>query len=264
MQAAAGYTRYLGVHGRPSIRLGADVAGTVTGIFVLQAVLAALLFRERGGAGQTVSVSQLNSLLSMKSIHLAAQSDPDEYAGPRVGGANHPPEFGWRTADFPITFSFGGSVGETGRAGWKEFVREIGLGWMLTDERFTDDPSGRSTTGHGLRAGELKPEYEKEFVKHPASEIVEMVRRHGGAAAVYQDHTAVVQHEQTVTMGVVGRAGDSGRRFTKFPARFSRLSPRMLENVPGFASDTRTIAHELGFTDHEVDTMVAGGGLVCA
>ena len=35
-QAMAGYTRYLGRHGEPSLRLGADVASTGTGVFATQ------------------------------------------------------------------------------------------------------------------------------------------------------------------------------------------------------------------------------------
>jgi crotonobetainyl-CoA:carnitine CoA-transferase CaiB-like acyl-CoA transferase len=134
-QAMAGYTRYLGVLGNPAQRLGADVASTGTGTFAVQAVLAALFARRRTGAGQRIDLSLLNSLLSLKSIQITAQGDPDVYAGPRVGGANYPPERGWKTADMPVFFSFGGSVGAEGRPGWVEFVKEIGASHLLEDKR---------------------------------------------------------------------------------------------------------------------------------
>ena len=111
----AGYTRYVGTGGQPAVRLGANVAGCATGIFAAQAVLAALYARRTSQRGQRVDLSLLNSLLAMKTVHLAAQSDPDASEGPRVGGAYDPPERGWKTRDKPITFAFGGAVGAEGR-----------------------------------------------------------------------------------------------------------------------------------------------------
>jgi crotonobetainyl-CoA:carnitine CoA-transferase CaiB-like acyl-CoA transferase len=259
-QAAAGYTRYLGTHGEPALRLGADVGAAASGILAVQGVLASLLWRRRGGTGQRVAVSRLGTLLALKSIQLTAQGDPDDFQGPRVGGANYPPEHGWRAADGYLTFSFGGSVGETGRAGWTEFVDEIGLGWMRDDPRFSDDPTGRLTTGLGPRARELRAEYEKEFTNHPAAEIVDLVRRHGGAAAVYADHRQVLATEQLRALDVV-RETDEATRVTAFPARFSRVTTEVRAHVPRVGEHTRQVAGELGLPATEIDELVAAGAL---
>jgi crotonobetainyl-CoA:carnitine CoA-transferase CaiB-like acyl-CoA transferase len=265
VQGATGYTRYLGEgRGRPVSRLGADVAGCATGIFAVEAALAALLWRRRGGTGQTVGLSAMNSLLSMKSIHLAAQSDPDDYQGPRIGGPHYEVERGWKTADRPITFSFGGSVGEHGRPGWVNFVAEVGLGWMLEDDRFKDDPTGRLTTGLGVLAPELRGEYEKEFVKHSSEELVTLIRKHGGAAAVFQDHQGVVDHEQTAALGILHAGGEGGgpRQFTGFPARFSETEVSHTGRVPRYSEHTEEVCRELGLDPFEVRTLLEKGGLV--
>ena len=162
-QAMAGYTRYLGVHGQPARRLGADVGSVGTATFAVQAVLASIYARLRSGKGQRVDLSLCNSLLAMKSIHLAAQSNPDEYKGPRVGGANHPPELGWGARDGRIFMAFGGSVGPTGRAGWADFVKEVGLEKLIDDPRC--DKTGRVTTGHGAHVHEMRSTYE-DGVRH--------------------------------------------------------------------------------------------------
>ncbi|MCA3090382.1 MAG: CoA transferase [Rhodocyclaceae bacterium] len=233
-QAMAGYTRYLGQHGGPARRLGADVASVGTGLFLAQGILAALLERSRSGFGQRVDVSLLNSLVSMKSIHLAAQTDPDVYAGPRVGGANYPPERGWATADEPIFFAFGGSVGAEGRAGWSDFVAELGCGWMCEDPRF--DRNGRNSTGHGVDVNALRPLYEAVFQNHRASDLVALIRKHSGNAAVYQRADEAIAHPQVASLGLLREAGsahDQAQVRTKvrsFPARFSRLQPA----VPGW------------------------------
>ena len=261
-QAMAGYTRYLGTHGQPARRLGADVASTGTGMFAVQAVLAAIFARGRTGKGQRVDLSLLNSLLSMKSIHIAAQCDPDVYAGPRVGGANFPPERGWKTRDEPIFFSFGGSVGAEGRPGWVEFVKEIGAEHLLQDKRF--DHRGRNSTGHGTDVNALRQVYEKEFARFSADTLVDIIRKHTGNAARYMRADETVAHAQTVALGIVqdvpGRDGSS-QRVRGFPVRFSRLKPQIQGVAPRLGEHTAEIARDAGFAEDVVSQLVEKGAL---
>ncbi|MDX3905586.1 MAG: CoA transferase [Pigmentiphaga sp.] len=242
-QAMAGYTRYLGEFGKPACRLGADVASAGTGIFACQAVLAALFARARERCGgQRVSLSLLNSLISLKSIHLAAQSDPDSYAGPRVGGANYPPERGWKTRDNPIFFAFGGSVGAQGRPGWVNFIEEAGFTRLLEDPRF--DKIGRSTTGYGIRVPETRGEYEKEFARYSANELVDLIRKHAGNAASYMRADETIAHPQTQALKVVREVPMSGHtpvRVRAFPARFSRTAAHTPGDAPPLGRDTAAI-----------------------
>ncbi len=254
-QAMAGYTRYLGVHGQPARRLGADVAGAATAIFATQAILAALLDRHRCGQGQRVSLSLLNSLLSMKTVHLAAQSDPDEYVGPRVGGANDPPERGWATADSPITFMFGGAVGAEGRPGWAAFVEEVGLGRLRDDPRF--DETGRLTTGLGPAARALKGEYEQAFVERSAESLVAAIRKHGGLAASYFTHAEVFADAQTRALDLVRKVPGPGGDVPvlAFPGRFSRTRYELRGHAPTLGEHTIEIAAELGLSAAEIDAL---------
>ena len=244
-QAMAGYTRYLGSRDAPACRLGADVACAGTGIFALQATLAALIARAKSGAGQRVTLSLLNSLLALKSIHLAAQSDPDVYAGPRVGGANYPPERGWKTHDEPIFFAFGGSVGAEGRPGWVKFCEEAGFNRLLEDERF--DKIGRDSTGYGIRVQELRAEYEREFARYSAEELVALVRKHAGNAASYQRADNTLEHAQTEALGIVrdvAAGGGATVRVRAFPARFSNLKPELKAIAPALGEHTNAILAE--------------------
>ncbi len=264
-QAMAGYTRYLGAQGEPPLRLGADVASMGTGIFAAQAALAALYRRNRDGRGQRVDLSLLNSLLSMKSIHLAAQSDPDVYSGPRVGGANNPPERGWKTADRPIFFQFGGSVGAEGRPGWVDFVKEAGLERLLDDPRF--DKNGRTTTGHGVRVHEVREEYEKAFASLPSEALVSLIRKHAGNAATYVTADETMAHPQTAALGIVREVetGDGGRtKVRAFPARFSAAAPRLQGKAPGLGEHTEAIAAEAGITGADFSAIVERGGLLAS
>ena len=263
-QAMAGYTRHLGSRDAPACRLGADVACAGTGLFAGQAILAALFARRRnGGIGQRITLSLLNSLLALKSIHLAAQSDPDRYAGPRVGGANYPPERGWKTGKGNIFFAFGGSVGAQGRPGWVKFMEEAGFTRLLQDERF--DPIGRTTTGYGSRVQELKPEYEKEFARYTAEQLVDMIRKHAGNGAYYQNAEEAVRHPQATALEVVRRApqGTGEVEVRAFPARYSRLKPEVRGHAPEHGQHGRAIAREAGLDDAMIGRLVEAGAL-CA
>jgi formyl-CoA transferase len=258
-QAMAGYTRYLGRHGEAPLRLGADVAGVGCGIFAAQAALAALYHRRRGGGCQGVDVSQLGALLAMKTVHLAAQSDPDGWGGPRLGGANDPPERGWSTADRPITFSFGGSVGKTGRPGWVQFVEEIGLERLLEDDRF--DHRGRDSTGLGPKARALKAEYEARFRELPAEEVVEVIRKHGGIAGEYNRHSDVLAHPQTASLEMIRQRPD-GSRITRFPATFSAVELEPQGRAPALGEHSVAVARELGLDADRLREMIDKGQLI--
>lgn len=244
-QAMAGYTRYLGAHGEPSRRLGADVGSAGTAAFALQAVLASLYTRASNGKGQRIDVSLLNSLLAMKSIHLAAQSNPDEYKGPRVGGANHPRELGWQARDGRIFMAFGGSVGATGRAGWADFVKEVGLERLIDDPRC--DKTGRVTTGHGAHVHEMRSTYDEAFAKYSADELVTLIRKHRGNAAVYNRLDQTLAHPQTRALDVISEVESEGRtrQVRRFPARFSRLQPALSARAPKLGEHTQEIRREL-------------------
>lgn len=262
-QAMAGYTRYLGYHDQPSRRLGADVASAGTGMFALQAILAALYARKRSNRGQRVDLSLLNSLLSMKSIHMAAQSDPDAYEGPRVGGANHTPERGWKTADRPIYFGFGGSVGAEGRMGWVDFVKEVGLEKLLDDPRC--DKAGRKTTGHGLYTHDLRSTYEEAFVRYGAEELCAIIKKHRGNAATYVSADETLAHPQTAALDIVRTVTDRNGASAKvraFPAHFSQLQPAITGIVPNLGEHTRAVAAEAGISEAALAAMVRDGGLV--
>jgi crotonobetainyl-CoA:carnitine CoA-transferase CaiB-like acyl-CoA transferase len=227
-QAIAGYTDWLGTTDAAPLRLGADVASCGAGIHAVAAALAGLYWRRLGNSGQTVRLSLLNSLASLASIHHAAQSDPDDYRGPRVGGMYFPRKCGWKTKTRPITFAFGGSVGPTGRPGWTAFMIELNAAWVFDDPRFGDDPTGRETTGLGPRAEECMPIYEEIFAAYPADELVEMIQRRGGAAAEFLSYDDVVAHDQVRELSLLNdlAVGNGISRITSFPARYSEMSLR--------------------------------------
>lgn len=263
VQAMAGYTRYLGAYGEDARRLGADVASVGTGIFAMQAALAALYARRRGGGGQRVDVSMWGTLLAMKSIHLAAQSNPDEYKGPRVGGANNPPELGWQTGKGRVFIQFGGSVGPTGRAGWEAFVEEVGLAELRSDKRC--DQTGRSSTGHGTYVHELRATYEAAFEKYTADEVAVIARKHGGNASPYYRLDETLAHPQTQAIGLLCNLKSvqgAERQVRRFPARFSSIAPKLSADAPRVGQHVSEILTALGYQKEEAAALYMEAALV--
>lgn len=258
-QAMSGYTRYLGAFQLPARRLGADVANMSTGTFTTQAVLAALFWRSRTGEGQHVSLSLLNSLFNMKTVQIASQSDPDRWGGPRVGGANYQPIQGTATADKPIIFQFSMGVG---RAGFEDFLKEVGLESLLNDPKF--DRTGRDVTGLGARAYELGPVYESALVKFPAKALVEKIRGYGGISADFNTYEEMIEEPQTKALQMVREvAAGAGAKVPvlAFPGRFSRMTPALRGGTPHLGGHNEEIAAELGLAKAEIEKLVENGGL---
>jgi crotonobetainyl-CoA:carnitine CoA-transferase CaiB-like acyl-CoA transferase len=261
VQAAAGYPRYLGVAGQEPVRIGADVANTAGGIFLLQGLLAALFHRLRSGQGQCVAVSQLGSLYALKTIQIAAQYKPDTWEGYHCWGPYTPPDTGWQTRDQPIVFSFGeftgGGPGKQSQ--WPDFCRALGLEQMLQDGRFDQD--GKNSTGLGADAATLRPMYEAAFRDHTAAELVELIRGFHGAAYPYHTHETLFPDEQAQTLQLLQRLpGPDGDLLTiKTPWNFSTLRPEVRCGPPSLGNATGRILAECGYDATQRQQLFATG-----
>jgi len=247
VQAASGYPRYLGTPENEPVRIGADVAGTMGGVFLLQGLLAAWWHRRRGGEGQRVSVSQLGALYALKTIQIAAQHDPDVWEGYHCWGPYDPPDTGWQADDLPIVFSFGeftgGGPGKASR--WPEFCRAIGLDRLVSDPRFDDD--GKNSTGLGADAAALRSIYETAFRTRTAEELVELIRALGGAAFPYHTHATLFADTTIEALGDLRSRPDGSSAGIRPPWRFSgrRCAPRL--PAPALGASTAAVLGELGY-----------------
>jgi crotonobetainyl-CoA:carnitine CoA-transferase CaiB-like acyl-CoA transferase len=261
VQAASGYPRYLGTHGDAPLRIGADVASTIGGIFLLQGLLAALLYRQRQGHGQCVSVSQLGALYALKTIQIASQYQPDTWEGYHCCGPYDPPDTGWQTQDRPIVFSFGeftgGGPDKTSQ--WAAFCRALGLETLLEDERF--DPDGKNSTGLGADAAVFRPVYETAFQHRTARDLITLIRNLEGAAYPYHTHETLLQDEQTQILQIVQRTpGPDGDFNTiKAPWNFSLIRPAVYYGPPQLGNVTATLLADLGYDETERQRLFDAG-----
>lgn len=250
LQAVSGYTRYVGQPGGEPVRLGADIAGINTALFVYQAIVAALLARQQQGMGQEVQVSQLGSLLATKTLMIAAQGDPDEWDGFHLAAMTDGPEHGWKTRDGTITFDFG-----TSPDGWQAFCRRLDLEHLVTDPRFVD---WYRTMCLGAEAQSLRHEYEQGMVHHSAAELMALIRQLGGNAFPYLSYDALLATEQVQSLNVLTdlplQRGDSIRT-VGIPWQSSSGQPPVRSAPPRPGEHSQAILGELGMTIAQIQEL---------
>lgn len=240
-QAMAEYPSALGRAGESPVRLGADAATAATAFFSVHGILAALLERERSGAGQLVTTSLFGSLLHLRGIIWSSRSDPDEWYGFHLESYLKPPDHGYQTADRPIYFSLGRGSGED----WDRLLSELDLLDVLRDRRFDD--FGREAVGIGRWAHEVKPLWEKGFAGRTAAEVIALVRSvHGNAAPLmnYADLEADPQVAHLQAFQQLPGGGAARFQAVHFPWRLSETPASIRLGVPVAGEHTAEILRD--------------------
>ncbi|MCV2890093.1 CaiB/BaiF CoA transferase family protein [Ruegeria aquimaris] len=88
VQARGGVMSITGERDREPVRVGASIGDIVAGMFLAQGVLAARLEVERGGKGQKIDISMLDSQLALLEHAIAITTATGQ--PPRPSGARHP------------------------------------------------------------------------------------------------------------------------------------------------------------------------------
>lgn len=190
IQAMSGFTRYIGDRGGPPCRVGFEIVGQATAMHAFQGIVAALIEREASGKGQYFEVSALGSILSMKTILLAAQSgDTDDWTGFHLNGPRWPADTGWDASDGQVTFDF--RHGQ--RDDWARFCEAIGLGHLVDDPQYED---WRSTIYLGDRRFTHGAPYREVFARMTCAEIGELINGLNGISVKFQNYNEVLDNEQ--------------------------------------------------------------------
>lgn len=134
MQAYAGLMSITGEDGRPPVRVGTSVVDLTAGANAVQAILAALFVRERGGLGQKVESSLLEGQVSWLTYHAVSHFASGEVPG-RIGSAHGSvaPYGAFPTGDGYLV------VAVATDALWRRFCGAIERPELIDDARFASN-----------------------------------------------------------------------------------------------------------------------------
>lgn len=213
--------------GKPQI-IPFQLVDNASGHVLAQAVLAALLNRERHGVADVVTVAMYDVAVSLQvnqlTVHLnRANSDqPPKPKGRKSVGFATQPSDAFRTADGYVVIS--AYVPKH----WELLCRTIDRPDLLDDERFADQRS------RSINYSELSDELESTLTTKTSAEWVELLRRNGLMACLPYTWKQVVDtplfEENKLALDV--GSGDNAVTLIRTPARYSTFTAAATDPPP--------------------------------
>jgi len=249
VQAWAGLISINGSEESGAMRLGIPIVDLGTGLYAAFGILAALQERSRSGRGQMVEATLFDCGFALQHPHAAnffMSGDP-----PRLTGNAHPnisPYDLFSTRGRPLFLAVGND---------RQFQRAcaiLGKPDLAEDERFRHN-ADRLRHRVAL-TGEIQALVVDLNGETIATELVEAGVPAG--AALGMADVAAHAHTRHRDM-VVEKDGYTG---TGIPLKMSRTPGTVRSGPPLFGADGRDVLAEAGFSDDEIETLVADGVLV--
>lgn len=235
--------------GRPPVKVGSPITDITAGILACVGILAALYSRASTGKGQLVDTS----LFEAGVMHTYWQSAICFATGtpPGAMGSAHPlnaPYQAFRTADGWIT------VGAANQTNWERLLDALGAQELGNDPRFALN-AGRmghlpeltvELTRYFERASSAEWLTRLEKAGVPAGPVLDVKQMHSDPQALAREMIVETTHP---TAGKVKGIG--------LPIKFSETPGNMTRPAPKFGQHTRDVLREHGFSDAEIDEMIA-------
>ncbi|MGH3367771.1 MAG: CaiB/BaiF CoA transferase family protein [Nocardioidaceae bacterium] len=253
-QARGGLMSITGHPDGPPAKVGVPVCDLVCGLYVALAVVAALRDRDRTGEGQYIDVSLLESGVSL-AVWEAGRWFATGEVGRPLGSAHQSqaPYQAVRTADGWVT------VGAITPKTWSGFCNALALDDLLVDERYAD-----SSRRHDRRA-ELLTLIEERTSALTTAAVLSSLQEAGVPCAPIADYGQVFTDQHLAARDFFWDAPHptaDGVRQLGSPMRFSRSPTQRADAGPVLGAHTRAALAESGFTDAEIDALVAADAVM--
>jgi crotonobetainyl-CoA:carnitine CoA-transferase CaiB-like acyl-CoA transferase len=252
VQAMSGLMSVTGTADGPPVKVGVPAADMVGAFLAVQAVLAALLARERTGRGQRADVSLLGGLLAFQVVPLSmylAGGDPPARLGSAAPYAA--PNEAFPTRDGHVM------VAAYTPERWVRLCRALGVPDLATDPRFdTNEKRVRARAELARVLGEV-------FRTRTTAEWVRLLEAEDILCGPLLTYPELVAEEQVRASGIlleVDHPGTGRVRTVGNPVELSRTPVahrRPAPVVPG--EHTEEILRELGLPEGEIDALFRDG-----
>ncbi|MSQ88277.1 MAG: CoA transferase [Betaproteobacteria bacterium] len=252
IQGAVGLPWLLHKAGAASPRYApATLADRSVGLHIVNAVCAALYWREKSGCGQRVDVPMFESLLqTVMGEHMGGYTYLPPIGAPGYGRMLSKERRPYETSDGYIC------VLVYNDKQWRAFFDLIGRPELLADPKFaTQEARSRSfDSANALMAAQMKQRSTAEWIAAlDAADIP--VQRMNSLEDIFEDpHLASLSYFDEVEHPSEGRI-----RSMAVPSEWSESAPEYRHHAPRLGEHTREVLREAGLADAAIEQMIASG-----
>ena len=248
-QARGGLMSITGAAGGPPAKIGVPICDLVAGLYVALGIMAALRERDVSGVGQHLDVSLLESGVSL-AVWEAGRFFATGEIGQPLGTAHQSeaPYQAVRSADGWLT------LGAVTPKTWVSLCSALDLAHLEHDARFAT-----SSLRH-VHRHELIPFIEEQTMTMTTVANIQRLDAVGVPCAPIADYGQVFTDEHLAARDFFWDASHpvaGSVRQLGSPLRLSRSTARRGAAAPMLGADTREVLREVGYSDAEVDALVA-------
>ncbi|MBI1776142.1 MAG: CoA transferase [Proteobacteria bacterium] len=249
VQAMAGMMSVNGTPESGATRLGVPIVDMASGLNAALGIVMAVLERQRSGKGQFLDVTLYDTAVGLLHPHAANWFLSGKTPG-LIGNA-HPniaPYDKFPTGTGEVFFGIGND---------RQFQRlcaELGRPDLAKDPRYLTVPLRNQN-----RAA-LKSELEALLTNHDGKALCERLLAEGVPAGPVLEIPEVIDHPHTRHRQMA--VEQDGYRGTGVPIKMSRTPGRVRSVPPRFGADGRAVLAEAGYSQAEIEALVAAGILL--
>jgi crotonobetainyl-CoA:carnitine CoA-transferase CaiB-like acyl-CoA transferase len=251
LQARTGIMSVTGTGDGKPMRTGVSILDVTTGTWMALGILAALLERKTSGKGQRVDASLFQTGILFMAYHLVYR----QFAGvdPQPQGARHKafaPYGSLPTGDGQIMLGISSD---------RQFYR---LCEALGHVEWASDPRFRANPDRVANVDELENLIGAVLRAQPTSHWVALLDESDIANDPIQSPGQVLQDPQAAALELfnqINLAGEQPIVLPRLPIGLSRTPPAFQGPPPGTGQHGRSILHEAGYSDAEIDELIRNG-----
>ncbi|MBW2148287.1 MAG: CoA transferase [Deltaproteobacteria bacterium] len=244
-QGMGGTVSITGEPGRPPVRVGYSIGDMGAALFASNAILAALLERERSGQGQWIDVAMVDSQVALCENALARYFANGQV--PRPLGSRHPLNTPFQV--FPARDGYIVLIASQ-EADWERFCRLVNRPDLLEDHRF------RTREGRTQNHAELEPILVEILRSRTAAQWLHDMEAAGIICSPVNDIQQVVEDQQIRSRGMIAEVQHPKLGSVKVagtPFKLSRTSCSIEKGAPDLGQHTEDILKGLlGATQEEI------------
>lgn len=254
VQAMSGLMSVTGTAHGPPVKVGVPAGDMLGGIFASQAVLAALLARERTGTGQRVDVSLLDALLAFQVVPFSMYQASGEPPGRQGSAAPYAsPNEAFATGDGHVM------VAAYTPQRWPALCEVLGVPELATDPRF--DTNGKRVVERQY----LHTILEGIFTTRSTAEWMGLLQEVDIVCGPLLDYDGLLSEEHFKDYGLTARAEHpavGAITTVRGPVRFSSSHAEVRECTPAIAGEhTKEVLAEAGLEGGEIADLLASGAV---